>query len=66
LRERVGDEQGLLVAQRMPGAQRHDEFDRRLVRSLVQPLEKRVLTVRADVSPQPGAPWDRRRARRRA
>ena len=54
LRERVGHEQRLLVAQRMPGAKRHDELDRRLLRALVQPLEERVLPVRADVAPKPG------------
>ena len=66
LRERVGDEQRLLVAERMRGAHGNDEFDRRLARALVQPLEERVLAVGAGVRPTAPASSGRRARRRRA
>ena len=52
LRERIGDEKRLLVVQRMRRPNRHDELDRNLVGSLMQPLEECVLAVGARIAPQ--------------
>ena len=52
LRERVCDEQRLLVGQRMRGTHGNDELDRRLARALMQPLEECVLAVGAGFAPE--------------
>jgi hypothetical protein len=39
------------LARRMGGGDRHDELDRCFARTLVQPLEERVLAVAPDLAP---------------
>ena len=60
LRQRVGDEQRLLVSQRMRRAHRNDELDRHCVGALVEPLQKGVVAIRTCAAPQRRASSDSR------
>src|SRR5206468_10033534 len=52
LRKRVRDKHRLLIGERVGGTNGNDELDRRLARSLMQPLEECVLAVGARLSPK--------------